>query len=299
MLAYHSCIESKITEEQDELVSINISFELINNKVLETLKRRFHERALSFVRGSKLRQEGRAPYLQLLYNLSLSNNWILDIKQLLIDKSNLKGSIGQVVSKGYLEKTLKESSEYSEVLFYLKQSNLLIAQDPQFIYYLKNITWASFSKEAGFLTMNFSSRYDFALSFSGTDRDLAKNLFEALELEEFEVFYDLNEQYRILANDVEDYLRPIYNSEASYVVVIIGPDYPTRIWTQFESDAFKHRFSKGTVIPIVLSNVTLSTFDLTNKIGYFKIDLSSDLNSQISNLVKVLTQKMADLRMNK
>lgn len=296
MLAYYSCIESKITDEQEEMTEINISFELVNGKVLDILKRRFKNRTLSFVRGTKLRQEGRAPYLQLLYNLSTGQDGILDIKQLLIEKNNLKGSIGQVVSKGYLEKALEENSEYGEVLFYLKESNLLIVQDPQYIYYLKNIPWASFSKEAGYLAMEFNSRYDFALSFAGANRDVAEQLFETLQAEEFEVFYDYNEQYRILAEDIEDYLRPIYSSEAAYVVVIIGPDYPKRVWTQFESDHFKHRFSKGTVIPVVLSTVVLSAFDITNKIGYYTIDPSGNLKEQISNLVTLLSHKIADNR---
>lgn len=298
MLAYYSCIEAKVTEEQERLMEVNISFELVNGKVLEILKRRFHARTLAFVRGTKLRQEGRAPYLQLLYHLSIGETWILNINQLLIEQSNLKGSIGQAVSKGYLEKALEENSEYAEVLFYIKESNFLIVQDPQYVYYLKNITWASFSKEAGYLTMTFNSRYDFALSFAGSNRDIAQLLFERLQAEEFEVFYDLNEQYRILAEDVEDYLRPIYSSEASFIIVIIGPDYPKRIWTQFESENFKHRFADGSVIPVVLSNVELSAFDITNKIGYFLLNLGTDLKAQIIEFVSLLSNKIAERRQN-
>ena len=35
-----------------------------------------------------------------------------------------------------------------------------------------------------------------------------------------------NEQRRILAQDVEEYFRPIYQSEAQFVVVLLGRDYP-------------------------------------------------------------------------
>ncbi len=296
MLAYYSCIEAKITEEQPTIIKVNISFELVNGKVIDILKRRFHARTLAFVRGSKLRQEGRAPYLQLLYHLSISNSWVLDINQLLVDQGNLKGSIGQVVSKGYLEQMITENAEFSEVLYYLRESNYLIVQDPQFVYYLKNIAWATFSKEAGYLTMSFNSRYDFALSFAGANRNIAELLFQFLEAEEFEVFYDYNEQYRILAEDVEDYLRPIYSSEASFVIVIIGPDYPKRIWTQFESKNFKHRFTDGAVVPVVLSTVELSAFDITTGIGYFPLDPNGDLPKQVTNLVSLLSKKIAEQR---
>ena len=49
-----------------------------------------------------------------------------------------------------------------------------------------------------------------------------------------EVFYDQNEQHRILAEDVEEYLAPIYASDALLVVCILGPEYPKRIWTKFQ-----------------------------------------------------------------
>ena len=39
---------------------------------------------------------------------------------------------------------------------------------------------------------------------------------------EFEVFYDKNEEHRILAENVEDYLGPIYRSEAAFVVCFLG-----------------------------------------------------------------------------
>jgi hypothetical protein len=299
MLSYYTCIYSRIIEEQDARLNIQISFELVNSKVFDILKRKFNERVLSFVRGSKLRKEGRAPYLQLLYYLSKSSDWVLNINQLLVDHKQLKGSISQVVSKGYLEEMIRESSDYQEVLFFDYKSNSLIIQDPQFIYFLKNITWNSFAKEAGYLTMSFDSQYDFALSFAGSDRDIASLLFESLQGDEFEVFYDFNEQYRILAQDVEDYLRPIYKSEASYVIVIIGPDYPKRIWTLFESEQFKNRFRDGSVIPIIMSDTNLSAFDMTSKIGHIKFDRTGDLNTQINQIVTLLKKKISERRIQK
>ncbi len=299
MLAYYSCITAKIIDEQEQLTNIKTSFELVNGKVFEVLKRKFHERTISFVRGTKLRKEGRAPYLQLLYHLSKSKDWLLDINQLMVDYSNLKGSISQVVSKGYLEETINNNPDYKEVLFFVEKNNLLIVQDPQFVYYLKNITWSSFSKEAGYLTMDFDSQYDFALSFSGDDRAIAEGIFERLENNEFEVFYDFNEQYRILAEDVEDYLRPIYRSEASFIIVILGPSYPKRIWTQFESENFKHRFKDGSVIPIVLSSTELSVFDITKKIGYIELNEKEDLQTKLDNIAELLTKKIGEFRLAK
>ena len=299
MLAYYSCTESKIIEEQDLLTAVKTSFELVNGKVFEILKRKFNDRTLAFVRGTKLRKEGRAPYLQLLYHLAKSKEWFLNINQLIVDFPNLKGSISQVLTKGYLKDMISNSDDFKEVLFLEDKSSLLVAQDPQFIYYLKFLPWSTFSKEAGYLTMNFDSIYDFALSFAGTNRNIAEMIFNELQNNEFEVFYDYNEQYRIIAENVEDYLRPIYRSEASFIIVVIGPDYPKRIWTQFESLQFKKRFKSGSVIPVILSNVELSAFDITNKIGHLILNINEDLLPQIIKIVDLLIKKIGDLRLKK
>jgi hypothetical protein len=42
------------------------------------LARQFKEAALTFARGSKLRREGRAPYLHILRWLADSDEWSLD-----------------------------------------------------------------------------------------------------------------------------------------------------------------------------------------------------------------------------
>ena len=47
--------------------------------------------------------------------------------------------------------------------------------------------------------------------------------------------YDNDEQHRIIAEDVEDYLVPIYKTEAMFVLPILSPTYPTRIWAKIES----------------------------------------------------------------
>ena len=144
--------------------------------------------------------------------------------------------------------------------------------------------------------MEFPNKYDFALSFAGTEREIAKALFEKLQEAELEVFYDFNEQHRILAEDVEEYLAPIYSSDALFVVCILGPEYPKKIWTRFESKQFKERFKSGEVIPVVLDTVQPSVFDETARVGHFRWESSAALESQINALVDLLLKKCADKR---
>ncbi len=150
--------------------------------------------------------------------------------------------------------------------------------------------------QVGFLGMDFGSRYDFALSFAGADRAIAESIAAKLAAHEIEVFYDKNEQHRILAKNVEDYLGPIYRSEARFVVVLLGPQYPSRVWTKFESEQFKTRFGAGSVIPMRLSDAPPGMFDLVNKIGGLSYDRDEDMDHQTSQIVDALIRKLAEVR---
>jgi hypothetical protein len=204
-----------------------------------------------------------------------------------------------VVSKGFLTELIKSSEDIQRVLHFDAVNCLLVAQDPQFVFYIRNLSWARFAEEIGFLSLEFPSRYDFALSFAGTDRDIAEALFHSLQEAELEVFYDRNEQHRILAQDVEEYLKPIYASDAQLVVCILGPDYPKRVWTKFESDQFKQRFKSGEVIPIILNTAPLGVFDSATKVGYVTWDRTKDFDQQLREAAEVLVRKCAEIRTRK
>jgi hypothetical protein len=95
---------------------------------------------------------------------------------------------------------------------------------------------------------------------------------------------------------VEEYLRPIYQSEARFVIVLLGPDYPNKIWTKIESDAFKQRFGEGAIIPIWFSNAPMSIFDESRLKGGMDFDRSADFFSQINQVSEVILKKLADSR---
>ena len=146
------------------------------------------------------------------------------------------------------------------------------------------------------MSLEFPSRYDFALSFAGSDRNIAEALFNSLHENELEVFYDRNEQYRILGADVEEYLAPIYSSDAQLVVCILGKDYPNRVWTKVESDHFKHRFRNGEVVPIVFKDTPLGIFDSATKTGHILWDRDGDFEDQVRSATDLLIRKSVDIR---
>ena len=281
MLAYHTCLRAGILKTAETKAETAESYESVKGQVVVSLARSFHDTAVAFARGTKLRREGRAPYLHLLYWLSQSKSWSINTDREADRHPEQRGSVSQVVTKGFLDDLIKSSADMQRVLHFDSANRLLVVQDPQFVFYIRNLSWPQFAEEIGFLSLDFPSRYDFALSFAGSDRDIAEGLFNALQDSEFEVFYDQNEQHRILAEDIEEYLRPIYASDARLVVCILGPDFPKRVWTKFESDQFKQRFKSGDVIPIVLNTSPVGVFDSATRIGHIAWDRTKGFNDQL------------------
>ena len=296
MLCREICLAANILEKPDEPKTLDISFESVRSEVWNRLGMSFRKRCEQFCRGTKLRKEGRAPYLHILNWLAMGEMWTLDLREAIRRHAELRGSVGQVVDKGFLKSLIESDSEIRQVLHFDEKSELLTVEDPQFLFYIRNVPWRQFTREVGFISVDFERRYDFALSFAGADRDVAEALFKNISENEVEVFYDKNEQHRILAEDVEEYLRPIYQTEAQFVIVLLGREYPKRIWTKIESDAFKERFADGSVIPVWFADVDESIFDTTREKAGLSFDRCKDFKDQIEELTQVLIKKLAESR---
>jgi len=296
MLAREVCLAAGLLVQQSDLKHTDVSFEAISANVWDRLALSFKRRTERFCRGTKLRKEGRAPYLHILNWLATGKSWTLDLRDAIRRNTKLRGSVGQVVDKGFLRDLVEGNDEIRDVLHYDEFSKQLTVEDPQYLFFLRGVPWRQFAHDIGFLSVEFDRRYDFALSFAGSDRDIAEKLFAALAENEVEVFYDKNEQHRLLAEDVEDYLRPIYQSEAQFVAVLLGPDYPKRIWTKIESDAFKERLVDGAVIPVWFADAPPSMFDSTRDVGGLDFDRTKDHDKQIGTLTETMLAKLAESR---
>ena len=294
VLCHDACLAEGVLETQAEGREVTGSFELIRERVLDRLSASFHKRAEVFAKGKKLRREGRAPYLQILRWLSQAEEWTIDLETEMSKHPTLRGSVSQVVEKGHLRNLLDEKSDLlSDLLHYDHESKVLAVEDPQFYFYIRHLAWNRFAERLGYFEVTFNSTYDYALSFAGADRDVAEALYERLAESEMGVFYDANEQSRILAANVEEYLAPIYKSEASYVVVLLGDEYPKRIWTRFESTQFKQRFGENAVVPIWFAGMEFSTFDVSREYFGLTVDRAKSLEPQIDEIARQLAERLA------
>lgn len=301
LLCHKLCVLDGVLETAPVATEIKTSLNVAIEEVMVDLGRLFKEAAVTFARGSRLRREGRAPYLHILRWLSESEEWSLDLSDAMIEHPDFKASLSQVIEKGWLEALLndKDKKDILAPYFHFEPSTFILSvEDPKLIFYLKNIIWRVFTRQVGFEGNFFEGRYDFALSFAGADRLHAKRLYEILNEREVSVFYDENEQHRIIAQNVEDYLAPIYRSEARYVIVLQSPAYPTRIWTKFESDQFKERFGTNSVIPLRFSTVQPGFFTEDQKFGGLGFDPAGDCERQLTEIADVLCQRLIEDKTN-
>lgn len=296
LLSHEACLLTGVRERCASYTEVASSYPVIQNSVYGRLSAKFNPLASVFAAGPKLHREGRAPYLHILRWLAESHDWSIDLDHEIAVHREQRESVGQIVNKQYLDHFLEEHHELDLVLHYDRRGRILSVEDPQFVYFLRNIPWNRFARDVGYIGVSFPGQYDFALSFAHPERSLARALFEKLQEMEFAVFFDENEQHRMLAKDVEEYLAPIYRSEATYVVCLLGTEYPTRLWTKFESAQFRERFSQGEVVPVWILPAGPSAFDTARNVGHYTIDPLGNVPERLTWLADLLRVKILEKR---
>ncbi len=118
MLGREVCKDAGITERAESTKTIEISFESVKADVWDRLAQVFRTRCQSFCRGSKMKKEGRAPYLHILRWLAEGTEWTLSLRDAMRQHPEMRGSVGQVVDKGYLEDLVTSDADIAAVMHY-------------------------------------------------------------------------------------------------------------------------------------------------------------------------------------
>lgn len=299
MLCFEACINKKVYKRADVRTQITVSFEEIRAECWKKLEVVFYPICKRFSRGTKFKPQGMAGYMYILYWLTTEGPWSVNLRDLILRHPQIKASITQIIDKGYISNFIAEHADLQKVFDYDSDSTRLVVDDPQFVFFLKNLSWSRLARDIGYQGGSFSRKYDFALSFAGPDRDIAEAIFNALQEKGYKVFYDKNEAYRLLAADIESYLSPIYQSDAQFVICLLSEHYPKRIWTKFESDSFKERFKTGSVIVILINDFKPDVFSGISKIGYQTLVRTEGLDRDVGLYrgmgIKPFTEQLAQV----
>ncbi|MDO0975169.1 TIR domain-containing protein [Mycolicibacterium frederiksbergense] len=293
LLCHEICVQQQITEGQQELTVVDTSYPSARRQVLERQRSRFEEPLISFARGNKFRPSGRAPYYHILKWLAESTDWTINLDEEARKHKIQEISVRQVIDQDYVSR-LFETAAISEILHYNPINHTLSIEDPQLMYYLRNIDWQRFTDEVGFTNLKQQKPYDVALSFAGEDREFADFLRNHLEEHDLSVFYDKSEERKIMANDVEAVLGPKYSDDSRFVVAILGEKYGMKKWTLFESEKYRHRIEKHEVIPIVSTKVPDNAFDPLAKKGGRRFDPEGDLEAQARDIAAAIANTLSE-----
>jgi hypothetical protein len=291
LLCHDLCAEAGVIEAPVERRALGIPYTTVKARVMERQERRFGKPIMDFVRGPRFRPSGRANYLHILSWLKDAESWAISLPEEMARHPSEKASVSQVVEKGYLQK-VTSNEDIAKIVHFDSTTKVLSVEDPQLVFYLRNLDWAEFVKQTGFTRVDVVEEYDFALSFAGEDRPFAEKLKDHLGDLGYTVFYDKSEQHQILAEDIEEFLGPIYKSKASYVIAVLGPEYGKRRWTRFESEQFEDLFGENRVIPIWSRNALPTAFDLTSDIGGTTFDPDGDLDRQAADVGELCARKL-------
>ena len=299
-MCHEVCVEQGVTEEQPTRRLIQTSGQMMVNLVYRSLEGVFKKRSRKLASGPRMQRHGRAPYLHLLKWLSESRSeWSIDVEDLAQTDPHAGLAVEAILKNGELA-TFMANSDFSDLLFFDAQNCTISIEDPKYLFYLANTNWTHFAGKLGYTKVEFHHKYDVALSFAGSARGVAEKLFAALQERQLNVFYDRNEQSRIIGENIEDYLKPVYAWDSALVVPIVSEDYPERVWTAFESMYFGDEIGKGTVVPISLGRPTFTPFDESRKVGWIRIETDDSLvEESIANAAAALTDKVRALRETK
>lgn len=293
LLCHELCTQQGATESQPEKTVIRTLYSSAKRQVMERQRSRFDATIKSFVRGTRFRTGGRAPYFHILKWLADSPEWTIDLQEEIRRHPNEKVSVKVVVDQNYIGR-LCENTDIAAVLYYNFDAKALTVEDPLLMYYLKNLDWSEFVREVGFTNVSPGKPYDVALSFAGEDRPFAEHLLNNLEEFDLAVFYDRSEESRIMANDVAAVLAPVYASDSRFVVVVLGEKYGLKKWTIFESSNFKNRIARNEVIPIHSVDIPPSAFDPLQEKGGRTYDPSGDLAAQAKSCAEAIAKKLVE-----
>lgn len=100
-------------------------------------------------------------------------------------------------------------------------------------------------------------RFDFAISFAGAKRKIARKVRDALVEAGFSVFFDEDYEYEMLGQDGSLYLRKIYSQESRYCIVLISREYDQRAWANLERESIQSRElrgEQGVLIPVLIDS---------------------------------------------
>ncbi len=250
------CLMNNITETQSNKQTLNFNLAALRNRVTDRLEHSYQETVKEFCRGKRFRSTND-PYLKILRSISEQESSIVDLTELANANPEVRGSINNVKEKRL--SILIESKPICERYFYYNPETKHFAiEDPALFYYLKHLNWDDLRKGCGFRAGEHDFDFDFALSFAGENRAIARSIADQLETLDCSVFYDEFFEANYLGKAWHKNFMEIFSDKSRFIICLLDKFHLEKIWPTFERECFAPRVPEAAVIPIYLDDTVFA-----------------------------------------
>jgi hypothetical protein len=205
-----------------------------------------------FCRGRRFRPSND-PYFKLLRAVGQQDSSIVDLNELANANPDVRGSINNI-KEHRLAVLLQSKPTCARHFYYSQETKNFAIEDPALSYFLKHLEWNALRLDCGFRESTKDYEWDFALSFAGENRELARRIASNLEILDARVFFDEYFENNYLGKTWSDQFKRIFGESSRLVVCLLDSHHKRKIWPTFERECFLPRVAEGDVIPILLDD---------------------------------------------
>ncbi len=246
------CLSHDILETQDSMTTLAYRQGVVRARIVTRLDHMYREPVKEFARGKRFRPTND-PYFRLLRLIAAQETSIADLNELANANPEVRGSINNIKERR-ISIVLESKPICNRYFYYNADTKTFAIEDPAFFYYLHHLDWEVMRKECGFRDDPHTFDWEFAISFAGENRDLAKSIADLLEILDCTVFYDHYYEANYLGTALSQQFKDIFGTKARYVVCLLDSRHLQKIWPTFEREVFIPRVEDAAVIPIYLDD---------------------------------------------
>lgn len=248
------CVMNEVLETLDDERTLKYEIATLRRSVVERLSAAFYPAVKEFCRGVRFRPNND-PYLKLLQKIGQQESSIVDLNELANSNEDVRGSINNI-KESRLAILLRDKPASARHFYYNVETKNFAIEDPALFYFLKHLDWPKLRHDCGFRVAGRDVEYDFAISFAGENRGLAREIAQQLSLLDAHVFFDENFEVNFLGGAWSAQFERIFGRDSRLVVCLLDKHYREKIWPTFERECFLPRVPDGDVIPIYLDDTT-------------------------------------------
>lgn len=256
LLCQSICLLNDVLDTQDDAIQIHFDVEELRGRVIAKLENSYNDPVKEFCRGKRFRSTND-PYYRLLKTIGEQDSSIVDLNELANANEEVRGSINNIKERRI--NILLGSKPICEQYFYYNSDTKNFAiEDPALFYYLKHLNWDDLRQSCGFRDAKNEYDFDFAISFAGENRDLAKMTADLLGVLDCTVFYDEYFEANYLGKAWSAQFNEIFGKKARFVICLLDHNHNEKIWPTFERECFTPRVADAAVIPVYLDDTSFA-----------------------------------------